>query len=421
MTDTNGKQHVLDAIERLLAGETVDLEGMADEERRQLLQLARDLKDARPQPSAEFSESLESRIMQEIAAKTEDAKQASEQEKVRKPKAGGWLPPWFTLRRVAAISTALVIGLGIAGLTGAIIGERGTEITGTGDSGRLAYVTDEPDAGAETGAAESMRSGEDAGAIAAGPEGMTGGQTAAGPAGADGTIPQVRQVIQSADYEIEVASGEFQDKYSEIAELAARYGGYVVSADTSASEEDGAINSGSVTIRIADTGDNFTQAMSELDELGKIVSRDVSGEDVTDQYVDLQSRLRNAQAHEASLLGLMERAATVEEMLMVESQLNVVRAEIEQLQGQINYIENRSDYAAITVDLYEEGATAGDKDTDDGFDWGFTDALEHSGWLAVQTVNFVIMALGVIVPVALILTLVTAIIYRVILHRRSNP
>lgn len=418
MNDTNEQRQLLEAIERLLAGETVDLEGMADEERQQLLQLASDLRESRPQPSAQFAERLESRIMQDASATTEHLKQPVKKLKEGgKPASGGWLPPWFTLRRVAAVSAALVIGLGIAGLTGTLIGERGADTNG--DSGRVAEVADELKAEPDTGPVESMRLDDDAAVAAGSPEGIAEGQTTAGSAGTSGAIPEVRQVIQSADYEIEVSAGEFNEKYDRITELAAKYGGYVVSADTTASDEEDVIDSGTVTIRIADTGDNFTQAMSELDELGKIVSRDVSGEDVTDQYVDLQSRLRNAQAHEASLLALMERATTVEEMLMVEGELNVVRAEIEQLQGQINYIENRSDYAAITIDLYEEDAAAGDRDEDNGTDWGFVDALEYSGWLAVQTVNFVIMALGIVIPVAILLTLVTAVIYRVIMHRRS--
>ncbi len=429
MTDSNGQQQMLDAIERLLAGETVDSEGMPDEERRRLLDLARDLRDGRPQPSAQFAERLEMKIMQEAAATgahgrmPDKVKAAGDKSSEVKHRAAGhkdrrWLPPWFTLRRMAAVTAALVIGLGIVGITNAIIGEGGNGVI---DNGRVAGVSGEKAATPEGDALESMRiDGEAADAVGS-PAG-SGAQDAsgAGSAGTTGEIPSVRKVIRTADYEIEVPAGEFQEKYGKVTDLAARYGGYVVSADTTASDEEGAIDSGTITIRIADVDGNFEAAMSELDELGTVVSRDVSGEDVTDQYVDLQSRLRNAQAHEASLLDLMARAVTVDEMLMVESELNVVRSEIEQLQGQINYIEHRADYATISVKLREEDAAADDADGDDGLIWGFTDALRYSGWLAVQTVNFVIMALGVVIPVALLLTLFTVVVYR-LMQRRKQP
>ncbi|HDZ59293.1 MAG TPA: hypothetical protein ENH44_00740, partial [Actinobacteria bacterium] len=65
MTENSGQQHILDAIERLLAGETADLAGLADEEKEQMLRLARDLREHRPRPSAEFEQRMERKIMQE--------------------------------------------------------------------------------------------------------------------------------------------------------------------------------------------------------------------------------------------------------------------------------------------------------------------------------------------------------------------
>ncbi len=399
MTDKNGQQHILDAIERLLAGETVDPEGLADEEKEQMLRLARDLREHRPRPSAEFEQRMERKIMQEAGATTEPLMR---QGKTVKQKQGRWLPPWFTMRRVAALSAALVLGLGVAGLTGALMQERDS-----GDTGIKSDIA---------GKARSMQPGEDAAGAVVAPETFDeAGQSGAGAA----VIPTTRQVIQTADYQIEVANGEFQEKYGRITALAAKYGGFVVSADTTSSRDDQAINRGTITIRIADVDDNFTQAMSELDELGKVVKRTVSGEDVSAEYVDLQSRLRNAQSYEGSLLGLMDKAASVEEMLMVQAELNTARSQIEQLQGRINYIDSRADYATISVELREENAAPANGDGGDETDWGFLASIRYAGWLSVQTVNFVIMALGVIVPVTLLLMLVTALGYRLLKRRRS--
>lgn len=415
MTDMNEQQEILDAIEHLLAGEPMELEGVQKKKKEQLLALAQQLHQERPQPATEFEAQLSRKLEQEsVRAPAAESKAATRERR--------WLPPWLTLPRAAAVAATLVLGLGIAGLTGALLTGQGTDKMI--EKNRAAQDTS---AGFETDAMESPGRDRDAAGVAgsindteaAGPFAGEEKVPMAGSAGSGGaSIPSIRQVIQSADYEIEVPGGEFQDKYGKVTALAAKYGGYVVAANTSASDDEGAINSGTVTIRIADNDDNFARAMSELDELGKIASRDVSGQDVTEQYVDLQSRLRNAQAHEASLLGLMERANTIEEMLLVQSELNTVRAEIEQLQGQINYIADRSDFATISVYMYEDGVVK-DEDGGDGTEWGFIDSLEYAGWLAVQTVNFVIIALGVIIPVAIILILVIVVVYRLMRRRRS--
>ena len=408
MTENSGQQHILDAIERLLAGETADLAGLADEEKEQMLRLARDLREHRPRPSAEFEQRMERKIMQEAATTTEHLKG---QGKTVRQRQGRWLPPWFTVRRVAALSAALVLGLGMAGLTGVLMQERDSGYTGI--SSDVAGNTGIP----ENDNARSIQPGDDSAGVAGAPE--TFKEAGQSGAGAAAVIPTTRQVIQTADYQIEVANGEFQEKYGKITALAAKYGGFVVSADTTASRDDQAINRGTVTIRIADVDDNFTRAMSELDELGKVVKRTVSGDDVSAEYVDLQSRLRNAQSYENSLLSLMEKAASVDEMLMVQAEINTARSQIEQLQGRINYIDSRADYATISVELREESAAPADEGGGDGTDWGFLASLKYAGWLSVQTVNFVIMALGVIVPVTLMLVLVAAVGYRFLKRRRS--
>jgi len=179
------------------------------------------------------------------------------------------------------------------------------------------------------------------------------------------------------------------------------------------------LNSGSVTIRVANTSDNFTRAQAEVDGLGNVTSKQISGRDVTEEYVDLQSRLRNAEAQEAQFLALMQRAQTIDEILMVQSRLAEVQSEIEQIKGRMNYMEGRTDFATISIAMRESG---GDEEPDEsgGINWGFVDSIEYAGWIAVQTLNFVIVALGVIVPLTVMLGGLALIAYRIVQKRRAK-
>ena len=92
--------------------------------------------------------------------------------------------------------------------------------------------------------------------------------------------------------------------------------------------------------------------LEELRSLGEKVTTDtISGQDVTEEYVDLQSRERNLRATEESLLRLYDRAKNVEETLSIQRELTTVRGEIELVQGRIKYLDQRSAYSQITLNI----------------------------------------------------------------------
>jgi hypothetical protein len=83
----------------------------------------------------------------------------------------------------------------------------------------------------------------------------------------------------------------------------------------------------------------------------KVTTHTVSGQDVTEEYVDLQSRERNLRATEESLLGLYSKAESVEEALSIQRELTNVRGEIELVQGRIKYLDQHTAYSQITLDI----------------------------------------------------------------------
>ncbi len=184
---------------------------------------------------------------------------------------------------------------------------------------------------------------------------------------APGALPatEERMIVRTGDIALVVEA--VVDARDEIARLAVRYGGYVVSSRISGEEQD---RRGWISIRVPD--DKFEQALAELGELAvRVKSESTSSRDVTEEYVDLQSRLKNAEATESQYLALLERAE-VEETIRIYELLHQVRREIEQIKGQMQYLERTSSMSLITVSL-ESVATA--------------KPLVRAGWSALEALK----------------------------------
>ncbi len=102
--------------------------------------------------------------------------------------------------------------------------------------------------------------------------------------------------------------------------------------------------------------DKFALAVGDLRALGTVLHQEVSGVDVTAQFVDLAARLRNSLAQEASLRRLLGKAPTVTATLRVNNVLSDVELRIEELQGQLRVLRNRADLGTIRLDMREKGA-----------------------------------------------------------------
>lgn len=158
-----------------------------------------------------------------------------------------------------------------------------------------------------------------------------------------------RKIIYNAYLHLET---EIFDKTVHFLETEAeKYDGYIVTSNYTNHRED-TERFGRVTVRIP--ADNFHDFIT-LVENGdlNILEKSVSGEDVTEQYVDLTSRLKSKKIVEERLLSFLNEAEKTEDLLKISNDLAEVQEEIEQLTGKINYLENQSDYATIDIDLTE--------------------------------------------------------------------
>jgi len=135
----------------------------------------------------------------------------------------------------------------------------------------------------------------------------------------------------------------------EVAQLALSFNGYVVSSRISGEEQE---MRGYISIRVPD--EQFESALAELRDLAvRVKTESTSSRDITEEYTDLKSRLKNAEATESQYLALLEEAE-VEETIRIYELLHRVRSEVEQIKGRMQYLERTSSMSLISVNLEPE-------------------------------------------------------------------
>jgi Domain of unknown function (DUF4349) len=154
-----------------------------------------------------------------------------------------------------------------------------------------------------------------------------------------------RKIVKTA--ELGVRAEKVRDSAARAQQIAAQFGGSALSSQIARSDD-----SVSADLVLVVPSPEFEKALDELRELGKEVTADtVRGEDVTEEFVDLESRERNLLAAEQSLLELYNRAQSVNDALSIERELANIRGQIEQVQGRIQYLEERTATSQISLSI----------------------------------------------------------------------
>lgn len=154
-----------------------------------------------------------------------------------------------------------------------------------------------------------------------------------------------RQIISQASLSVEVE--DVAGAVAQVRVIAETRGGFISQVATTGTP---GRQRSDLVVRVPQG--EFLDTLESIKGLGKVWSENAGSEDVTEQFIDLEARLRSALREEQSLLSLLERADTVSNILTIERELARVRSDIERLQGQINYLSRRVDLATISVALF---------------------------------------------------------------------
>ena len=254
-------------------------------------------------------------------------------------------------RRVWAVAAAMVVLGGAVALgvtTGGGTGSRSVPSTAPGPraagpalaGGEGATIHGPPSAASPTQGSASA------------PAGAAGSGSA--PPLPTGAVGQSTKVEETGSLSLTVGKAQLDSTVTALSNLAVANGGFV--AGTQTQSGGGTPTSpayGNVTLQIPEA--SFASTVAEAQRLGTVTSITTKGTDVTGQYVDLQSRIAALQASRDQYLTIMTKAASISDILAVQSQLDDLQTQIEQLQGQLQVLDSETTYGTLSVAVTEAG------------------------------------------------------------------
>jgi len=219
------------------------------------------------------------------------------------------------------------------------------------------------------------------------------------------------KIVRDGTIALSVPDGSFQAKQARVVAIAHANGGFVLSSQTEGS------TTGTLTIRIPAA--RFDDAIGQMSGLGTVESSSVTGKDVTNEYVDYRAHLQNLIGRRTVLRSLLARTTTIGESLTVMNELEGVQLQIDQIQGQLRFLDNQVAESTLTVDLHEESAPAGETRTNGGIqNPSLSRALDRAiqGFFGILAT--IIVGLGYLLPLAVIAGLVAGVV--MLVRRRGR-
>lgn len=222
-----------------------------------------------------------------------------------------------------------------------------------------------------------------------------------------------RMIIQKAIMSVNVK--ELKKAQSNIEKKVAQYEGYIV--ESSVYKENDDTSSGKMIVRIPEK--HFQAFLLDAEgEAADVIERNVTGQDVTEQFVDLQSRVKSKRAVEERLLEFMSNAQKTEDLLKISADLAKVQEEIEVMVGNMKFLENQTSFSTIELTMYENRVVVPAIDSKELNTWEKTKKQ-----LATSTNSILAAGSALIVffignlPVLLILAGIGAVVFMVIKRR----
>lgn len=228
---------------------------------------------------------------------------------------------------------------------------------------------------------------------ASGATGAEGGGSAVAQTTPDLPPGDVSKIIRDGTMSIQVAKDGFSGGFAAVSRIAQSNGGFVLSSQIRGQR------GGTLTLRIP--ARRFDDAMLALRNIGVVQAQSITGRDVTAQFIDLRARLQNAIGQRTVLRNLMARATTIQETITVQNRLSQVELQIEQIQGQLNFIHDQVAEATVRVEIHEKDASR-IVPTDEVANPSLRAAWDRSVQGFLNVVAAVVVGLGYLLPLAVL-------------------
>ena len=224
----------------------------------------------------------------------------------------------------------------------------------------------------------------------------------------DNAIPVESKIIKTSNLRFETENN--QKSYAIIQKLITKYNATIQNDVTG---KDYSSSYRNITIRISNT--NFTPFLNDLSQGVKYFDRkEISSQDVTEQYIDLEARMNAKKNLEKRYLEILSKASKVSEILEIEKQLAIIREEIESKEGQLKYLKSQIAMSTINIEMYTNNASES----------GVTVSYPGKIWNAIKSgfngLSSFVLGLITIWPFILILAVVIYFIKRRFFKKKTD-
>jgi hypothetical protein len=243
------------------------------------------------------------------------------------------------------------------------------------------------------------------------PEGAKDGE--AGPGKTE--LPKKRMIVRDAVLGLE--SGSPKDAQIKVAAVATTFEGYIVESTNNINVEslDGG---GNIRLVLRVPAEKFDAAVDAIKKTAdRVVTERITGKDVTEQFVDIQARLKAKKALEERFLEIMKQAKNVADALNVQRELANVRSQIEVIEGRKRLLENQASLSKITVSIGPPNTISS---SSSGFWYQLQDAVSDGVEGALTIILFLVRLLIALIPLLLIIVLPLLFVFRFLWKKYKN-
>jgi len=227
-----------------------------------------------------------------------------------------------------------------------------------------------------------------------------------------------RKIIRNAEITMEVTSTtDTQHKVTSIAEA---NGGFVVTSEAKQRENvDPAQRTLDIKLVVRVPSTRFGVTFDEIKKLASNMPQEnVSGQDVTEEFIDLEARIKTQKALELQFIEIMRQANKVADALEVQRQIADVRTDIEKLEGRKRFLENRASLSTITVNIQTPKPAIAV--TVPGFGQNLRDAISDSVGIASELVLFFTRFVILMIPILIFVVLPSGLVARYLVRRAKR-